>query len=152
MPLEGRNRRNIQEDIISGLKVKVWRSLDNKVDHLGGQDNAVGDVALALIGEGVVEAERLLDDEEAAGAYEPLPEVGGVEHHQRPEHKVQEVRPVEDLNRDKFFLLSDESVLGIQIISVAAFKHFLSLEPSGKIHLKLKTYDDDINCLNIYNF
>ena len=105
MPLEVRDGRNIQEYVVARLEVEVRRPFDDQVDHLGGQDHAVGYVALALVREGVVEAERLLEDEEAAGPDEPLPEVWRVKHDQRPEHQVQEVSPVEYLQ--KIMLIQD---------------------------------------------
>ena len=97
MPLEVRYGRYVQVDVVPGLKGEVGGPLDDEVDHPGGQYHPRGDVALSLVRQGVVEADGLLDDEEAAGAHEPLPEVGGVEQHQQPEYQVQEVRPVEDL-------------------------------------------------------
>ena len=56
MPLEVGDGRNIQENVVARLEVEVRRSFDDQVDHLGGQDHAVGYVALALVREGVVEA------------------------------------------------------------------------------------------------
>ena len=105
MPFEVGDGRNIQEYVVARLEVEVRRSFDDQVDHLGGQDHAVGYVALALVREGVVEAERLLEDKEAAGTDEPFPEVWCVKHYQRPEHQVQEVSPVENLH--KIMLIRD---------------------------------------------
>ena len=105
MPFEVGDGRNIQENVVARLEVEVWRSFDDQVDHLGGQHHAVGDVALALVREGVVEAERLLEDEEAAGTDEPLPKVGRMQNATQPEGKVKEVSPVEDLHIKKIQMM-----------------------------------------------
>ncbi len=48
MPLKLSNRRNVEVDIVAGLEGEVGRPLDDEVHHLGGEDDASGDVALAL--------------------------------------------------------------------------------------------------------
>ena len=46
---------------------------------------------------GLVEADHLLQGEDAEGADEPLPKVGRMQNATQPEGKVKEVSPVEDL-------------------------------------------------------
>jgi len=99
MPLELGNRGDVEVDIVAGLEGEVGRPLDDQVDHAGGQDDPRGDVALALVGERVVEAEQLLPDKDGKGADNPFPEVDRVEDEQQPEDQVEEVGPVEDLKQ-----------------------------------------------------
>ena len=47
---------------------------------------------------GLVEADHLLQGEDAEGADEPLPKVGRMQNATQPEGKVKEVSPVEDLH------------------------------------------------------
>ena len=61
------------------------------------EDNAGGDIALALLGVRLVEADHLLHGEDAERADEPLPEVGRVDDQDAPVEDVQEMRPVEYL-------------------------------------------------------
>ena len=98
MPLKLSNGGNVEVDIVAGLEGEVGRPLDDKVDNPGGEDDPGGDVALALVGERVVEAEQLLADKDGKGADNPLPEVDGVEDEEQPEDQVEEVGPVEDLH------------------------------------------------------
>jgi hypothetical protein len=48
MPLKLGNRRDVEVDIVPGLEGEVGGPLDDQVHHLGGEDDACGDVALAL--------------------------------------------------------------------------------------------------------
>ena len=59
------------------------------------QDNACCDIALALLGVGLIEADHLLHGKYAEGADEPLPKVGRMQNATQPERKVEEVSPVE---------------------------------------------------------
>ena len=62
------------------------------------EDNAGGDIALALLGVRLVEADHLLHGEDAERADEPLPEVGSVQNAEQPKRKITEVSPVEHLH------------------------------------------------------
>jgi hypothetical protein len=48
MPLKLSNRRDVEVDIVAGLEGEVGGPFDDEVHHLGGKDDARGDVALAL--------------------------------------------------------------------------------------------------------
>jgi hypothetical protein len=48
MPLKLGNRRDVEVDIVTGLEGEVGGPFDDKVHHLGGEDDPGGDVALAL--------------------------------------------------------------------------------------------------------
>ena len=69
------------------------------------QDNARCDIALALLRVGLVEADHLLQGEDAEGTDEPLPKVGRMQNATQPERKVKEVSPVEDLHIKKIQMI-----------------------------------------------
>jgi hypothetical protein len=48
MPLKLGNRGNVEVDIVPGLEGEVGGAFDDEVHHLGGEDDAGGDIALAL--------------------------------------------------------------------------------------------------------
>lgn len=63
--------------------------------NLGRQQVHLHDVEASHPGDG--DANDLLQQEDQAGDHEPLPEVGAVDHEQRPDPHVGQVGPVEHL-------------------------------------------------------
>lgn len=63
--------------------------------HLGRQQVHLHDVEASHPGDG--DANDLLQQEDQAGDHEPFPEVGAVDHQQRPDPHVAQVGPVEHL-------------------------------------------------------
>ena len=57
MPFKIGNTRNIQIDVVPRFEGKVWRPLDDQVDHLGGQDHPCHHIGLALLRPRLAEAE-----------------------------------------------------------------------------------------------
>ena len=70
-----------------------------RFDYLGWQHDARGDITLALVRQRRVEPDALLKGEQAEGSNEPLPKVGRVQDSEGPEYKIQEVCPVENLQK-----------------------------------------------------
>ena len=99
MPLKVCNTGNIQIDIVSWLECEVGRSLDDQIDHLGGQHHPSHHVGLALLCPGLAQADHLLTGKQTSWDYEPLPEVRSMKHCQNPEENVQEMGPIKHLRK-----------------------------------------------------
>ena len=88
------NDGDLDEDPVAGRKVEVVRPLDDELRDLGGEDDAGRDGGLALAHEGLQQSAELLQEEDDAGAHDPLPELGRVQDEECP------VAPIE-LKHDK---------------------------------------------------
>ena len=101
VPLERGDGRDVDEDVVAGLEGKVGRPLDDQGHHLGGEDDAGGHPGLALVGQALGDPADLLDGKHHRRHDEPLPKVGRVDDQDAPVQDVQEVRPVEYLEKSQ---------------------------------------------------
>lgn len=79
----------------SSFTIILSAERDSSAAHLGRQQVHLHDVEASHPGDG--DADDLLQQEDQAGDHEPLPEVGAVDHQQRPDPHVGQVGPVEHL-------------------------------------------------------
>lgn len=87
---------DVYENIIAGPEVEVEGPFDDQMNDLRWQQDSRWHVGLSAVRSHPNESQHAFDEENAAGYDEPLPEVGAVKQHQKPERNVQQMSPVKD--------------------------------------------------------
>lgn len=97
MPLIQGNDRNIDEDVVSRMEIKVGWPFDDEMGDSGREKNSWANVSFAALSPHPDESEDPLDEVDDARDQKPFPEVGSVEEDEDPEGNVHQMSPVEDL-------------------------------------------------------
>lgn len=81
MPFVFGDAGNVDEDVITGSKIEVWRSLDDKVSNLGGKQQAWAYVSFPSLRFKPNDSTDSLNQVNHSGNYKPFPKIWTMKYH-----------------------------------------------------------------------